>query len=166
MNRALLPALSAAALLAGCGSPSTMPMKADLSGASVTLGPGIVPGGEAQAPNGFRPTLSAIVSLVPAYKGKEAPELKVWSIPVESQRAFASGAAPTDPSVGGQALKLLGQSFIGEGALLQFDALWEGPAEGHFIAVEVWKDGRKLASTASTIEIHYLPASRPRDRER
>ncbi|HJW09506.1 MAG TPA: hypothetical protein VJ483_07730 [Holophagaceae bacterium] len=165
MRRILMPICTMGVTLA-CGTPGTMPMKADLSGASVTLGPGIVPGGgEAPAPSGFRPTVSALLSLVPAYKGTDAPDLKIWSLPLESQRALAGGASPDDPGVGGRLLKVQSQSFVAQGALLQFEATWEGPAEGRFLMVEVWRKGRREAAAISALEIHYLPAAQPRGRE-
>lgn len=153
------------ALASACGSPDTVPMKADLSGASLTLGPGRLPGGgEVQVPSGFQPTVSGLMSLLPAYKSKDIPELRIWSVPIENQRALAGGARLDDPAVGGHPLRILGQSFMGEGALMQFEALWDGPAEGRFLVVEMWRNGRRLAVAASGIEVHYLPAARPRDR--
>ncbi|HJU84308.1 MAG TPA: hypothetical protein VJ600_08860 [Holophagaceae bacterium] len=155
------------ALAAACGTPGTMPMKADLSGAALTLGPGRLPGGtETPAPSGFRPTVAGLISLVPAYKTKDIPELKVWSVPLENQRAYFKGVSPGDPTVGGKELKVTGQSFIGQGALMQFEATWEGPAEGRFLVVELWRKGSRLAVAASSLELHYLPAAQPRGAER
>lgn len=163
--RALAGPILMLALASACGSPDSVPMKADLSGTSLTLGPGRLPGGgEVQPPSGFQPTVSGLMSLVPAYKSKDIPDLKIWSVPIENQQAFARGARPDDPAVGGRPLRIIGQSFMGEGVLMQFEALWEGPADGRFLVVELWRNGRRLAVAASGIEIHDLPSTRPRDR--
>ncbi len=164
--RPLLLAIVSVGLATGCGSPNALPMKAGLSDASLTLGPGRLPGGsETPAPSNFRPTLSALLSLVPAYKGKDLPELKIWSVPDEAERAFVNGVQPEGDSLGGRQLKVLSQNFLGQGALMQFEVLWEGPAEGRFLVVEVWQEGRRAAAAAARIEIHYLPATQPRGRE-
>ena len=161
----LLPVACAFSLFLGCATPQVDPAKSQLMDATVTMGPGRLPGGGDVPPtSGYRPTLASMFTFEPAYKGKDAPELRVWSIPTQGGRALAGGARPEDPAVGGRALQVIGQAFVAQGAILQFNTTWEGPVEGHFLHAELWHKGRCLANASTSIEVRFLPAPPPQGR--
>ena len=133
--RPLIPVLCLV-LAVGCGKPAT-DSKATSQFAEVTLS-------FANAQDPATAYLNCTAGLIPAYKFKDAAELKVWVFPYASAPRLTRDCELSEPSLDGHRAPVMGQNFTAEGALLNFQAQCPGASRGMVIVLDVMHDGRRL----------------------
>lgn len=149
--RPLLLVLSAL-LASGCAtSPATSGKgpSSQFAEANLTFDPPADPAHPEMRPG----QLSCTVALIPAFKHKDGAQLALWLYPRSSAPMLNMECDLANPALQGRQAPIFGQAFTAEGALLHFQAGWPGGAPDQIMALDISRNGRRIARIFGTLQV-------------